>query len=106
MCVQAGNVISNNIYRADDKPLYRRGNRNLIIINVLAISLFIFAKIYYILRNKHRDRVWSAMTNEVRNLQMRKRIAITNRVSTQEREDYLKNTTETGSKRLDFRFAH
>jgi hypothetical protein len=64
--VQLGNVISNNIYRDDDKPLYRRGNRNLIVVNILSILLFIFAKLYYVTRNKKRDRKWNAMTHEVR----------------------------------------
>ncbi|GLA41939.1 hypothetical protein AnigIFM63309_010261 [Aspergillus niger] len=87
MCVQLGSIIGNNIYRADDKPKYHRGNSALIGINILAILLFIATKIYYIYRNKHRERVWNAMTEE-------------------ERQDYLQNTTDTGSKRLDFRFAH
>ncbi|SPB43781.1 unnamed protein product [Aspergillus niger] len=87
MCVQLGAIIGNNIYRADDKPKYHRGNSALIGINILAILLFIATKIYYIYRNKHRERVWNAMTEE-------------------ERQDYLQNTRDTGSKRLDFRFAH
>ena len=63
--VQAGDVISANIYRNDDKPLYKRGNRDLIAINVLSISLFVFAKIYYITKNRIRERKWNAMTQEV-----------------------------------------
>lgn len=65
MCVQLGAIIGNNIYRADDKPKYHRGNSALIGINILAILLFIATKIYYIYRNKHRERVWNAMTEEV-----------------------------------------
>lgn len=85
--VQVGNVIANQIYREDDKPLYHRGNRNLIIINCLSICVFLSTKVYYIWKNKRRERVWNAMTPE-------------------QRLDYLKNTTDTGSRRLDFRFAH
>ncbi|RAK73474.1 allantoate permease [Aspergillus fijiensis CBS 313.89] len=87
MFVQVGGIIGNNIYRTDDKPKYRRGNSVLLGINVLAIVLFLLTKVYYTLRNKHRDKVWNAMTEE-------------------QRQHYINTTTETGSKRLDFRFAH
>ncbi|KAF1811307.1 MFS general substrate transporter [Eremomyces bilateralis CBS 781.70] len=87
MNVQLGGIISSNIYRDDDKPLYRRGNQVLIGINVLSICLFLFAKVYYVTKNKIRDRKWNAMTPE-------------------ERIDYTYNTTDTASRRLDFRFAH
>ncbi|PLB54097.1 putative MFS transporter [Aspergillus steynii IBT 23096] len=87
MCVQLGNIIGNNVYREDDKPKYRRGNSVLLGLNVLAICLFLGTKAYYVLRNKHRDRVWAAMTEE-------------------QQQDYIHNTKDTGSKRLDFRFAH
>jgi len=85
--VQAGSVISTFIYRNDDKPKYRRGNTTLLIINILVIGIFISTKIYYVTKNKVRDRKWNAMTVE-------------------ERTDYLKNSTDIGSRRLDFRFAH
>ncbi|KAI1734603.1 major facilitator superfamily domain-containing protein [Xylaria scruposa] len=87
MAVQAGNVIGNFIYLDDDKPLYKRGNSALFAINILAIVVFLFTKVYYVWRNKQRDRVWNAMTEE-------------------EQNTYIRNTTETGSRRLDFRFAH
>jgi len=63
--VQLGNVCANFIYRADDSPLYRRGNLDLVIINILVIGVFISTKIYYVLRNKSRDKKWNAMTKEV-----------------------------------------
>lgn len=63
--VQLGNIIANNIYRADDKPQYRRGNAVLFAINLLAIALFLLTKAYYILRNRQRSRVWDGMTPEV-----------------------------------------
>ncbi|KAI3325471.1 MFS general substrate transporter [Xylariaceae sp. AK1471] len=87
MAVQAGNVISNFIYLDDDKPLYKRGNTVLFAINILSIALFILTKFYYTWRNKQRDRIWNAMTEE-------------------ERTSYIANTRIIGSKRLDFRFAH
>ena len=114
MSVQLGNIASSFIYRDDDKPYYRRGNRQLVAINFAAIAVFALTKacrsltgnapappIYmafravldididldYIYRNKQRDRVWDAMTQE-------------------ERENYTKHTKLEGSRRLDFRFAH
>jgi hypothetical protein len=87
MCVQASNIISSNIYRDDDKPLYRKGNKVLIAICVWNFAIFIGAKIYYITVNKKRETLWSSMNKE-------------------EKETYLETTTDRGNKRLDFRFAH
>ncbi|KAL2001521.1 hypothetical protein VTN02DRAFT_1662 [Thermoascus thermophilus] len=87
MAVQTSGIIASNIYREDDRPRYRRGNRTLVSLCVVNIALYIFAKVYYILRNRHRDRKWNAMTAA-------------------QREEYLATTTDEGNKRLDFRFAH
>lgn len=87
MSVQAGDVAAYFIYREDDKPKYRRGNTNLIAINVLAIFLFLAAKAYYVFQNRRRDKIWNAMSED-------------------ERKDYIKNTEHQGSNRLNFRFAH
>ncbi|KAF1999209.1 MFS general substrate transporter [Amniculicola lignicola CBS 123094] len=87
MAVQLQAIIYSNIYLDDDKPLYRRGNRVLVGICILNIFLYLFAKAYYVWRNKQRDSKWKAM-------------------SAQEKIDYLDTTTDQGSKRLDFKFAH
>lgn len=87
MAVQLGNVYANNIYREDDAPLYRRGNRNLFILTLALIPIFILTKVYYIWRNKSRDKIWNAMSPE-------------------EKETYLYENRALGNKRLDFRFAH
>ncbi|KAI1498719.1 major facilitator superfamily domain-containing protein [Biscogniauxia marginata] len=87
MSVQTGNIVANFIYADDDKPLYRRGNSVLFAINLFAIVLFILTKFYYMWRNKQRDRIWNALTE-------------------QEKADYISNTRLVGSRRLDFRFAH
>jgi hypothetical protein len=102
--VQCGGITSANIYRKDDAPLYKRGNRNLIIINVLSILLFLFAKAYYVTKNRIRDKKWNAMTPEVR---LMSRTEHSNRALTscQERINYTRNTTDAHSRRLDFRFA-
>ncbi|KAI2780470.1 MFS general substrate transporter [Daldinia loculata] len=86
ICVQLQAIMSANIYRDDDKPLYRRGNRVLIGINCLNIVIYIAVKIYYIFENKRRDRMWNAMSPD-------------------EQNEYRENTKDEGSKRLDFRFA-
>jgi uncharacterized BrkB/YihY/UPF0761 family membrane protein len=54
VCVQLGNIISANIYRTADAPLYHKGNTHLLIINILVIFLFIFTKIYYVTRNRYK----------------------------------------------------
>jgi len=76
-----------NIPLQDDKPLYHRGNMQLVAVNCLAIALYALAKAYYVFRNKQREKKWGAMTQE-------------------QRDDYIQNTTDQGNKRLDFRFAH
>ncbi|OMP87778.1 putative transporter, partial [Diplodia seriata] len=87
MFVQASGIIASNIYREDDKPRYRRGNRVLLAINVMNIGLYLLTKAYYIWRNKSKAKKWNSMTQE-------------------EREDYLATTTDKGNKRLDFQFTH
>ncbi|KAH8195195.1 hypothetical protein TruAng_010638 [Truncatella angustata] len=87
MFVQAGGIISSNIYRSDDAPLYRRGNRALIGILVGNIALYLLTKTYYIWRNKSRDAKWNALSDD-------------------EKLHYLGTTTDEGNKRLDFRFQH
>ncbi|KAF2711957.1 MFS general substrate transporter [Pleomassaria siparia CBS 279.74] len=87
MCVQAGAIIAQNIYREDDKPLYRRGNKVLIGISVYSFFAFVGAKLYYVHINKKREAIWSKMDKT-------------------EKEHYLETTTDKGNKRLDFRFAH
>ncbi|KAK9477028.1 major facilitator superfamily domain-containing protein [Lipomyces japonicus] len=87
MFCQLSGIIASYVYRADDKPLYHRGNSVLIGIAVLNLFVYGGVKFYYIWRNKRRDAVWNALT-------------------AQERETYLLTTTDQGSRRLDFRFAH
>ncbi|KAK1755606.1 MFS general substrate transporter [Echria macrotheca] len=87
MSVQASNIIASNIYRDDDKPLYRRGNKVLLGITAYNFVLIIGIKLFYIWKNKRRDKIWDAMSDD-------------------ERQHYLKTTKDRGNKRLDFRFAH
>ena len=88
MFVQASGIIGSNIYRSDDSPRYRRGNRTLIAIAVLNLTvLYPGTKLYYMWRNKKRDEIWGKMSDD-------------------EKAQYLKTTTDVGNRRLDFRFAH
>ncbi|KAJ5313526.1 uncharacterized protein N7443_000410 [Penicillium atrosanguineum] len=87
MSVQASSIIASNIYRADDAPLYKRGNRVLVGLVVSNIFIYLGAKAYYVWRNSSRDKKWNAMTDE-------------------QKAHYLANTKDEGSGRLDFRFAH
>ncbi|KAL7625869.1 hypothetical protein AAE478_005092 [Parahypoxylon ruwenzoriense] len=86
MFLQTGVIISSNIYRSDDAPLYRRGNSILIGILSLNLVLYVLAKAYYVRRNRIRERKWDAMTPE-------------------EKLVYLADHQDAGNKRLDFRLA-
>ncbi|RCK57429.1 hypothetical protein Cantr_06713 [Candida viswanathii] len=87
MFVQLGSIVSANIYRQDDLPLYHRGNMQLFALTATTIPVLLIAKGYYVWQNKRRDKIWNAMTEE-------------------EKDDYRNTTKDEGSKRLDFRFAH
>ncbi|KAJ5918630.1 hypothetical protein N7466_010622 [Penicillium verhagenii] len=87
MICQAGAIISSNVYRDDDKPYYRRGNRILLTVVGWNIVMTIFIKCYFVWRNRTREQIWNSMSAEQKN-------------------HYLKTTEEEGNKRLDFRFAH
>lgn len=75
------------IYREDDAPNYRRGNKILLALVAWNVVMTAFIKVYYVRRNRIRNETWNSM-------------------SPSERDDYLRNTKDEGNKRLDFRFAH
>ncbi|KAF9444378.1 allantoate permease [Macrolepiota fuliginosa MF-IS2] len=88
MFVQASAVVASNIYRKDDAPLYRRGNRTLMIIAIAnLVVMYPLARLYYVWRNKQRDKVWDAMSED-------------------QKVEYLETTKDIGNRRLDFRFAY
>jgi len=87
MSVQLSSIASAYIYEDHDKPKYRKGNQTLVIINFVVIGVFLLTKAYYMWRNRQREKVWAAMTE-------------------QEKNDYISSTKLSGSRRLDFRFAH
>lgn len=83
--IQLSGIASSNIYRKDDKPLYKRGNGQLIAINIASMASYILAKVYYTYRNKQKRTAWSAMSKE-------------------QQAEYLKTTKDQGNKRLGFLF--
>ncbi|TID15802.1 hypothetical protein CANINC_004331 [Pichia inconspicua] len=87
MFVQAGSIVGSNIYRTPDKPLYHKGNSVLFAFALFGIVLLGGTKLFYIYLNKKKDELWNAMTDE-------------------EKDDYIENSPDTGSSRLDFRFAN
>ncbi|ROV93035.1 hypothetical protein VPNG_09418 [Cytospora leucostoma] len=87
MCVQASSIISSNIYRTDDAPRYRDGNKVILGLIAWTIVAMLGSKGYYMWRNRSNEKKWNAMTVE-------------------ERDVYLSTTKDEGNKRLDFRFAH
>lgn len=74
------------IYRDEDKPLYRKGNLGLIILVAYNMLLIIGVKLYYKYRNHTRKTIWDAMTAE-------------------EKAHYLDTTEDQGNKRYVSIFA-
>lgn len=87
MMVQLSNIVSQNVYRADDAPYYRRGNKVLIAAAAMNVVLYALAKAFYVWKNNKRAKIWDSWTEEQKN-------------------EYLSTTKDKGNKRLDFRFAH
>lgn len=83
--IQLSGIASSNIYRSDDSPQYRRGNSQLIAINVAAIVVYALSKVYYVARNRWKKKQWDGMDS-------------------QEKARYLETTSDLGNKRLDFLF--
>lgn len=83
--VQLGSVVSANIYRQDDAPLYHRGNQQLLYLSLSVVPIILLVKAYYIWRNHTKRAHWQSMTPE-------------------EQSWYLNHTTDQGNKRLDFMF--
>lgn len=87
MFVQAGSIISSNLYQTADKPYYHKGNEVLFAIAVLTFPLIAFTGWFYKTINKRRTAKWDALTKD-------------------EQEEYIRTTKDVGSRRLNFRFAY
>ncbi|KAL4801067.1 major facilitator superfamily domain-containing protein [Aspergillus venezuelensis] len=89
MSVQVSSIAGANVYRTEDSPYYRQGNKVLIGLAVASMCLFSAAKAYYDWHNRHRRRnaaKWEALTTE-------------------QRETYLRENPVLNNKRIDFTFA-
>ncbi|KAJ5917149.1 Major facilitator superfamily domain general substrate transporter [Penicillium verhagenii] len=75
-----------NVYRTDDAPYYKHGNKVLIALAVVSLVMFIGAKFYYDWCNRQNATKWNALTSE-------------------QREEYLRANPTTTNKRIDFRFS-
>lgn len=84
---QLGAIISANVYQDSDKPLYHRGNEVLIGLAFSTVGACVFARYYYIFRNKQKEAAWAKLTPE-------------------QQETYHRETSDRGNKRLDFRFTY
>jgi len=87
MFVQASGIIGSNIYRSDDAPLYRRGNRALIGITCMNIVMYFLTYVFYRTINARRKKKWDSWTPK-------------------QRQEYLDTTTDEGNQKLNFRFAY
>lgn len=87
MFSQAGSIIGANIYRPDDKPLYHRGNTQLVGVSFGALAACILARFYYQFRNSQKRRAW-------------------NKLSPEEQEEYPKIAEKLANKRIDFEFQY
>ncbi|KAF6842367.1 transporter YIL166C-like protein 1 [Colletotrichum musicola] len=87
MTVQVSSIIGSNIYRADDAPIYRRGNSVLLGLAAWNLVLYAGGRAFYKWRNRVRGGKWEAMRED-------------------EKVTYLDANDDEGSKRLDFRFTY
>lgn len=85
--VQLVGILGSNLYRSDDAPYYRRGNRQLIGLVTASCALFILPKAYYIFRNICKSAKWNALSNNEKKL-------------------YLRKHRDDRNKRIDFLFPH
>ncbi|KAL4966721.1 major facilitator superfamily domain-containing protein [Aspergillus stella-maris] len=86
MSVQISSIAGANVYRTEDSPYYRQGNKVLIGLAVASMFLFSVAKVYYDWRNRRNAAKWEALT-------------------TNQRETYLRENPVLNNKRIDFTFA-
>jgi hypothetical protein len=54
MNVQLGGIAAAYIYATPDKPLYHKGNSNLLYINIAIVVLFVPTRVYYVQKNKSK----------------------------------------------------
>ncbi|KAL4919518.1 major facilitator superfamily domain-containing protein [Aspergillus aurantiobrunneus] len=86
MSVQISSIAGANVYRTEDAPYYKHGNKVLIALAVSSMVMFSAAKLYYDWRNRRNAAKWAALTSA-------------------QREAYLRENPVLNNKRIDFTFA-
>ena len=88
--VQIGSLIGSQIYRADDAPYYYRGNKVLISICALALTVMLGQRWWLMTLNRRKERIWSSMNEQERKMY----------------QDDIAEREKDGNKRLEFRFRY
>ena len=91
---------SKQIYRSKDKPLYRKGNKILLGLAAYNAVLFIATKFYYVWRNRYGSYI--QYLNDLAPAKLiynSKRDQIWDRMSQDQRLEYLATTKDKGNKR-------
>ncbi|KAL3471244.1 major facilitator superfamily domain-containing protein [Aspergillus californicus] len=86
MSVQISSIAGANVYRTEDAPYYKQGNKVLIALTVTSMFLFGAAKVYYEWRNRQNAAKWDALSSE-------------------QKATYLRENPVLHNKRIDFKFA-
>lgn len=84
---QIGGIVSANVYREDDAPLYHKGNTQLFFVAITALLVCLGSRKYYQWRNQLKAKTWDLMSEF-------------------ERKAYTLNSPTSGNKRLDFKFKY
>jgi hypothetical protein len=84
--------------------LDHRGNKALLGVTCMNITLYALVWLFYRTVNKRREKKWNSWSEEVRVKVLDEHISFTHRF--QERREYLKTTKDQGNKRVDFRFVY
>ncbi|KAN0063321.1 hypothetical protein ACQY0O_004486 [Thecaphora frezii] len=87
MSVQVSSILATRIYTTKDQPFYNVGNRALIGLAAWSIVQCWLTKLYYMWRNRQKQRIWNTMTPK-------------------EQTHYITTTEDQGTQRLDVRFVH
>ncbi|KAK4688629.1 hypothetical protein P7C73_g1472, partial [Tremellales sp. Uapishka_1] len=86
-CSNLGGVYGNQVFRANDKPLYRRAWAAVLSLAAIWVAFTIGQILQYGLSNRRKEKIWNAMTPE-------------------EQEVYIETSShDTITNRLDERYA-
>lgn len=84
---QLADIVSTFAYTDSDQPYYRHGNIRPTFLSCFPILLFLIVRYYYVAINRERAKQWQALTAE-------------------QQVNYMMNTKDYGSSRIDARLAY